>query len=94
MIGVILVVIAVVAFVLYRKYKANKNATEANDGTASDGAKAQAAQKQAEENRFNPNGKPLEWFGSEDGIKTYHEYVTAQNYILEETLQKEHEETL
>lgn len=92
MVGVILVVIAVVAIVLYGKYKANKNSATSDD------AKAQTAQKKEEErrrqeeaNRFNPDGKPLEWFASEDGIKTYHEYVTAQNYILEETLQKEHE---
>ena len=47
--------------------------------------------KQEEANRFNPDKKSLEWFGSEDGIKTYHEYITAQNYLLEETVKKEHE---
>ena len=67
--------------------------------------KEQVAQKQEEEkrrqeeekrkweeaNRFNPDKKNLEWFGSEDGIKTFNEYITAQNYILEETIKKEHE---
>lgn len=46
--------------------------------------------QQEEANRFNPNGKSLEWFGSEDGIKTFNEYITPQNYMLEETIKKEH----
>ena len=68
-------------------------------------AKEQAAQKQEEEkrkqeearkkqeeaNRFNPDKKSLEWFGSEDGLRAYNMYITAQNYILEETIKKEHE---
>lgn len=48
--------------------------------------------KQEEANRFNPDKKSLEWFGSEDGIKTFKEYVTAQNYFLEETIKKEQED--
>ena len=47
--------------------------------------------KREEAERFNPDGKSLEWFCSEDGIKTFNEYVTAQNYLLEETIKKEHE---
>ena len=47
--------------------------------------------RQEEANRFNPDGKSLQWFGSEDGIKTYNEYITAQNYFFEETIKKEHE---
>ncbi len=47
--------------------------------------------RQEEANRFDPDGKSLQWFGSEDGIKTYNEYITAQNYLLEETIKKEHE---
>ena len=42
-------------------------------------------------NRFNPDGKSLEWFSSEDGLKTYCEYIKAQNYILEENIKKEKE---
>lgn len=48
--------------------------------------------KREEANRFNPDGKSLEWFTSEDGIKTFNEYITAQNYLLEETIKKEKEE--
>ena len=48
--------------------------------------------KQEEANRFNPDGKSLEWFSSEDGIKTFNEYITTQNYFLEETIKKEKEE--
>ena len=51
----------------------------------------EAKRKQEEATRFNPDNKPLEWFSSEDGIKTFNEYVTAQNYILEETAKQEHE---
>jgi len=61
-------------------------------------ATEQVAQKQEEEkrkqeeaNRFNPDNKSLEWFSSEDGIKTFNEYITAQNYLLEETIKKEQE---
>lgn len=67
-------------------------------------AKDRAVQKQEEEkrrqeeekrrkeeaNRFNPDGKSLQWFSSEDGIKAYNEYITVQNYLLEEALKKEH----
>ena len=69
------------------------------------GVKEQAAQRQEEEkrrqeeerrkreeaNRFNPADKKLEWFGSEDGIQTFNMYMTAQNYLFEETVKKEHE---
>ena len=51
----------------------------------------EAKRKQEEATRFNPDGKSLEWFSSEDGIKTFNEYITAQNYLLEETIKKEHE---
>ena len=68
-------------------------------------AKDQVAQKQEEEkrrqeeekrkreeaNRFSPHDKSLQWFSSEDGIKAFNDYVTAQNYFLEETIKKEHE---
>lgn len=47
--------------------------------------------RQEEANRFNPDGKSLQWFSSEDGIKTFNEYITAQNYLLEETIKKEYE---
>lgn len=47
--------------------------------------------RQEEANRFNPDGKSLQWFSSEDGMKAFNEYITAQNYILEETIKKEHE---
>jgi len=50
----------------------------------------EAKRKQEEATRFNPDGKSLEWFSSEDGIKTFNEYITAQNYLLEETIKKEH----
>ena len=53
--------------------------------------KEEERKKREEANRFNPNGKSLEWFSSEDGIKTYGEYVKAQNYILEESIKKEKE---
>ncbi len=52
----------------------------------------EAKRKQEEATRFNPDGKSLEWFGSEDGIKTFNEYITAQNYLLEETIRKEQKE--
>ncbi|MBE6958997.1 MAG: hypothetical protein E7447_07610 [Ruminococcaceae bacterium] len=50
----------------------------------------EARRKQEEAIRFNPKGKSLEWFSSEDGIKTFHEYITASNYTLEETIKQEH----
>ena len=46
--------------------------------------------RQEEANRFNPDGKSLQWFSSEDGMKSFSEYVTAQNYLFEETIKKEH----
>lgn len=46
--------------------------------------------KQDEAARFNPEGKNLQWFGSEDGIKTFKEYMTAQNYFLEEKIKNEY----
>lgn len=51
----------------------------------------EAKRKQEEATRFNPDGKSLEWFSSEDGIKTFNEYISAQNYLLEETIKKEQE---
>ena len=67
--------------------------------SAINNAKEQINQRQEEErkiqeekNRFNPDGKSLEWFCSEDGIKTFLEYTTAQNYLLEETIKQEKEE--
>ena len=42
--------------------------------------------KLEEENRFNPNGKSLSWFSSEDGIQSLRQYITAQNYILDEQI--------
>ena len=51
----------------------------------------EARRKQEEAVRFNPDGKSFEWFGSEDGIKSFNEYITAKNYILEETIKKEKE---
>ena len=48
--------------------------------------------KQEEANRFNPDEKSFEWFGSEDGLKTYGDYITVQNYLLEEKAKKKHEE--
>ena len=48
----------------------------------------EAKRKQEEATRFNLDGKSLEWFSSEDGIKTFNEYITAQNYLLEETIKK------
>lgn len=50
--------------------------------------------KQEEANRFNPDGKNLQWFSSADGIKTFNEYVTAQNYLLEETIKKNTSQTI
>ena len=47
--------------------------------------------RQEDKNRFNPDNKSLEWFGSEDGIKAFKEYTSAQSYFLEEKLKKEHE---
>lgn len=54
--------------------------------------KEEERKKQEEANRFNPVGKRLEWFCSEDGIKTFNEYITIQNYFLEETIKKEQKE--
>lgn len=48
--------------------------------------------KREEANRYNPEGKSLEWFASEDGLKAFNEYMTPQNYLLEETIRKEKEE--
>lgn len=67
------------------KETVNQNQEEANK------RQEEARKQQEEANRFNPDGKSLEWFGSEDGIKTFNEYVTAQNYLLEETIKKEQE---
>ena len=47
--------------------------------------------RQEEANRFNPDGKSLQWFGSEDGIKAFGEYITVQNYLFEERIKKEYE---
>ncbi|MBO5746684.1 MAG: hypothetical protein J6S13_06295 [Clostridia bacterium] len=48
--------------------------------------------EEEEKARLDPVGKDLEWFGSEDGLKAFSEYMTVQNYILEETITKEHKE--
>lgn len=48
--------------------------------------------KQEEAQRFNPKDKSLEWFSSEDGIKTFNEYITVQNYMLEEKIEAERKE--
>lgn len=45
--------------------------------------------RQEEANRFNPEGKSLQWFGSENGIKAFNEYVTVQNYLLEDRIKEE-----
>jgi len=56
-------------------------------------ASGQEEQRKKEEelNRGNPKDKNLEWFASEEGINSFKEYTTPQNYILEETIQKEKE---
>lgn len=51
----------------------------------------QVIQRQEEAIRFNPHGKNLQWFSSEDGVKTFREYVTAQSYFLEESIKNEHQ---
>ena len=51
----------------------------------------EAKRREEEANRFNPDKKSLEWFSSEDGLKTFDMYITAQNYILEKTIKEEHE---
>lgn len=60
---------------------------------ASNQKQEEEKRRQEEATRFNPKDKSLEWFGSEDGIQTFHEYIVAQNYLLEETIKKEHEAT-
>ena len=47
--------------------------------------------EEEQEARLDPVGKDLEWFGSEDGLEAFSEYMTVQNYILEETIKKENE---
>ncbi len=47
--------------------------------------------EEEEKARFDPVGKDLEWFGSEDGLEAFSEHMTVQNYNLEETITKEHE---
>lgn len=49
------------------------------------------ASGQEELNRGNPKDKNLEWFASEEGLNSFKEYTTPQNYILQETIQKEKE---
>ena len=49
------------------------------------------AKKQQEALRFNPKDKNMEWFSSENGLKTFSEYMTAKNYILDEIVKNEHE---
>ena len=40
--------------------------------------------KREEARRFNPEDKPTEWFVSADGLETFGQYITIQNYFLEE----------
>ncbi len=50
------------------------------------------ARRRAEEaNRLNPDKKGLDWFNSADGIEAFNMYITAQNYLLEETIKAERE---
>ena len=48
------------------------------------------AKKQQEALMFNPKDKNMEWFSSENGLKTFSEYMTVKNYILDETVKNEH----
>ena len=44
-----------------------------------------------EANRFNPDKKALEWFGSDDGIQTFNQYMTVQSFLFEERVKEEQE---
>ena len=48
--------------------------------------------KKKASNYSNPEGKSLEWFSSEDGINAFNEYITVQNYLLQENLEKVYED--
>lgn len=62
------------------------------NGAAENGNGVENAKTNREDaRRFNPEGKSLEWFCSDDGLKAFKEYITPQNYFLEETIEKEKE---
>lgn len=89
---------------LFDKFKGIVNDAKSAINDAKDQIAQQAAQRQEEEkrrqeeekrkqeeaNRFNPDKKALEWFGSEDGIQTFNQYITVQNYLFEERIKEEH----
>lgn len=96
----IIIIVAIVIFVIKKKAKQESNNQDASNTGAQESLSNQEAiskkqeerRKQEEAKRFDPKDKPLEWFGSEDGLKTFGDYMTAQNYFLEDTIVKEKEE--
>ena len=87
----IIAIIAIIAIVIFVKKSKAKNDSNNQETTATN-KKEEVKKQKEEENRFDPEDKSLEWFCSEDGLKTFDEYTTAQNYLLEETIKKEKEE--
>ena len=88
--ALVVIAIIVVIIVVVARNKAKK---AAGDQGAATGNSQQAEKKkqQDEAKRFNPAGKNMEWFASEDGMQAYSEYITVQNYFLEETIKTEKE---
>lgn len=52
---------------------------------------APAAPSAPAEPDYNPKGKPLEWFSSEEGMESCKKHTTPQNFMLEVTYMKEFE---
>lgn len=53
----------------------------------------EAKRKREEATRLDPKEKPLEWFSSEDGLQAFGQYFTISNYLLEEKIKKELEDS-
>lgn len=45
-----------------------------------------------DENKYNPENKRLDWFSSEDGLKTLKDYTSPKCYLLEDRLKKEYDD--
>lgn len=56
------------------------------------GSLVETPKAQEELNQTNPEGKSLSWFASEAGLEAFKVYTTPQNYILQESIEKEREE--
>lgn len=86
----ILVILGVVGWLFYRKFK-NKKEQEEKDKQERDKkeqekiAEEEESKRREEKSKKEPCCKSLEWFSSKDGLKAFDDYCGAQNYIYEDS---------